>query len=83
MLRNVKRMVVRKGEENMELSEKLAVNLKEIMKQKNISIPELAKKSGVSEATIGNMRNNNFAPKIGNISKVAKALEVKAITLLL
>lgn len=50
--------------------------IKEGMKMRKINAAQLAKVSGVSEASISNYLNDKVKPKTNNIQKLASALEV-------
>ena len=50
--------------------------IKEGMKMRKINAAQLAKMSGVSEASISNYLNDKVKPKTNNIQKLAFALEV-------
>lgn len=50
--------------------------IKEGMRMRKISAAQLAKMSGVSEASISNYLNDKVKPKTNNIQKLASALEV-------
>lgn len=51
--------------------------IKDLMKKKNMSIYQLALKSGVSEACIRNWYSKrNYAPNLEPLQKVANALEI-------
>lgn len=51
--------------------------VKDLMKKKNMSIYQLALKSGVSEACIRNWYSKrNYAPNLEPLQKVAKALDI-------
>ena len=50
--------------------------IKEGMKMRKINAAQLAKMSGVSEASISNYLNDKVKPKTNNIQKLASALEV-------
>jgi len=60
-------------DKTMEIKQKI----KELMKKKNMTIYQLALKSGVSEACIRNWYSKrNYAPNLEPLQKVASALEV-------
>jgi len=72
----------------MTLRERLAINLKRIMKLQGLTIPALVKicekkEIKLSLATIGNLRNNNYAATLDTVEQVAEALGVTAVTLLM
>ena len=50
--------------------------IKEGMKMRKMNAAQLAKMSGVSEASISNYLNDKVKPKTNNIQKLASALEV-------
>ena len=50
--------------------------IKEGMKMRKINAAQLAKISGVSEASISNYLNDKVKPKTNNIQKLASAIEV-------
>ena len=56
--------------------ESIKNRIKEGMRMRKISAAQLAKMSGVSEASISNYLNDKVKPKTNNIQKLAYALEV-------
>lgn len=56
--------------------ESIKNRIKEGMRMRKISAAQLAKMSGVSEASISNYLNDKVKPKTNNIQKLASALEV-------
>lgn len=56
--------------------ESIKNRIKEGMIMRKISAAQLAKMSGVSEASISNYLNDKVKPKTNNIQKLASALEV-------
>lgn len=61
----------------MTFSEKL----KDLRKEKNMSIKELAKKSGVTAVSISNYENGHYIPNLLTIKKLARALKCDFETL--
>lgn len=60
-------------DKTIEIKEKI----KDLMKKKNMSIYQLALKSGVSEACIRNWYSKrNYAPNLEPLQKVANALDI-------
>ena len=53
-----------------------ASRLKEILNKKNINCNQLSKKSGVSRANLCRYLQEEYAPKIGNVIKIADALNI-------
>lgn len=51
-------------------------NIRRLMKLKELSIPKLARKSGVGTATISNILNGKASPSSTTLIKISKALEV-------
>lgn len=56
--------------------------LRNILKEKNMPQRALAKKTGITEATVSNYINGKQLPKLGIIEKIALALDVKTDYLL-
>ena len=54
-------------------SEEIATKIKEIAKEKNISIKEILEKSNLSESVIRSMKKS--MPKSDNLAKIADTLE--------
>lgn len=44
---------------------------------RNISLRQLEKMTGISKSTLNNIENNKTDPTIGQLEKIAKALNVK------
>lgn len=53
-----------------------ASRLKEILNKKNINCNQLSKISGVSRANLCRYLQEEYAPKIGNVIKIADALNI-------
>lgn len=53
-----------------------ASRLKEILNKKNINCNQLSKKSGVSRTNLCRYLQEEYAPKIGNVIKIADALNI-------
>jgi len=50
--------------------------LRELRLKRKLSLRDLEKLSGVDHSTIGRIENGDFLPGLGNLWKLAKALEV-------
>lgn len=62
----------------------ITVNLKELLKQKNISQKELSKMTGIREVTISEIvRNTKTGMNYSHFEKIAEALNVQDINELL
>lgn len=59
--------------------EKLVVVVKtwEFRNNKNVTLEELSSITGISTSTLNNIENHKTEPKIGQLVKIAKALEVE------
>ncbi|APT75038.1 hypothetical protein LN42_00465 [Marinitoga sp. 1137] len=51
-------------------------NLKELRTKKNLTLNQLAKMTGLNQATIWRIENGIIIPKIDTAQKIAKVLEV-------
>ncbi len=51
--------------------------IKQIRKQKNITLDELSKRSGVSKTHINDIENNRKEPTLSIAVSIAKALDVQ------
>lgn len=56
---------------------RIIFKIKEFRKQKNMTLKELSKKSGVSTSHIGDVENNEKMPSILCILRIAKGLGLK------
>ncbi|GMQ62448.1 helix-turn-helix domain-containing protein [Vallitalea maricola] len=56
--------------------------IREIREIKNYNKSQLAKKAGISKATISKLENYKESPTIETLEKIAKALDVKVSDLL-
>lgn len=56
---------------------KVEILVKDIRKEKNISLKKLSNKSGVSTTHINDIENNNKSPSLYVMIRLAKALEVE------
>jgi transcriptional regulator with XRE-family HTH domain len=54
----------------------LAQRIKELRFKQNITLSELAKRSGVGKATLSRIENNLTSPSIKSLNKIAKALNM-------
>ena len=54
----------------------IEMKLKQIRKEKNMSLSELSKKSGVSKTQINDIENNRKKPTLQSVILLAKALDV-------
>lgn len=55
----------------------IEMKLKQIRKQKNITLSELSRKSGVSKTQINDIENNKKKSTLQSIILLAQALDVK------
>ncbi|MGW8194816.1 MAG: helix-turn-helix domain-containing protein [Desulforhopalus sp.] len=60
---------------------KIALRLKALRMEKNLSVESLARKSGVSEKDIRGIEENMFSAPLGKIISLAKILEVEVSSL--
>ncbi len=49
----------------------------QVRKEKNVSLVELAKLTGISKSTLNNIENGKTLPKITQLEAIAKALETR------
>ena len=61
---------------------RFAVRLKQLREKKKLTVDELAEISGIPKKSIYNWESTMRSPSIGNLPLLAKALGVKARTLL-
>ena len=54
----------------------IVIELKELRKEKGLTLRDLADKCGVSPSTISNIENGDKTPKVDNLFYIAKALGV-------
>lgn len=66
----------------MDIKEILAIRLRNILEEKNMTQYELSKKSTVTEATISNFINCKQLPKLEVVSKISDVLGVSVDYLL-
>lgn len=66
----------------MEISQILAENLKAIRAQQNLSLGQLAERSGMSKVMLAQLEKGDSNPTINTILKIANALNVPYMTLL-
>lgn len=60
----------------MELGKIIAVNLKELRTERNLTLGQLAKLSGISKAMLSDMEKGDSNPTINTIWKIANGLKV-------
>lgn len=70
--------VNRKGSKQMDwdLGQIIAMNLKQLRTERNLTLGQLAKESGVSKAILSDMEKGESNPTINTIIKVSKGLNV-------
>lgn len=56
------------------INEQLGKMIKTMRDHRNLTQEELAEKSGLSRVTIGQIERGNAEPSVGNIHKIASAL---------
>ncbi|KAF5060279.1 HTH-type transcriptional regulator SutR [anaerobic digester metagenome] len=60
----------------MELGKIIAINLKELRNERNLTLGQLSKISGISKAMLSDMEKGNSNPTINTIWKIANGLNV-------
>lgn len=66
----------------MELSKIIALNLKELRNQRNLTLGQLSKLSGISKAMLSDIEKGNSNPTINTIWKIANGLNIPYTKLL-
>lgn len=66
----------------MEIDKTIAANLKKLREQQNLSIGQLAEKTGLSKVMLSQLEKGGSNPTINNIWKIASALNVPYTALL-
>ncbi|PKG22917.1 helix-turn-helix domain-containing protein [Niallia nealsonii] len=69
-------------EENLELYSQVGMNLKEIRRNRKISLEELAEKSNVSKLTLGKIERGEANPTLNILWKICRALNIQLASLL-
>lgn len=69
-------------DENIDLSSQVGINLREIRKNKKISLDELAKISDVSKLTLGKIERGEANPTINILWKICRGLNIPLASLL-
>ena len=59
----------------------IVFHIKQIRREKNISLKQLSRKSGISSSQINDIENNNKMPSIFTLELIAKALNEKVTDL--
>lgn len=62
--------------------QKIGEKLRKLRKDKNITLKELARKSGLSVSFISNLERDLCSPTIDNLQKICEAMELSIISLL-
>ena len=70
-------------EENMELYSQVGRNLREIRRQRKISLEELAEKSNVSKLTLGKIERGEANPTLNILWKICRGLTIPLASLLI
>ena len=52
------------------------MRIKELLKEKNVTQKELAKRMGVSEGTISTFMSGKFSPTLDTLQRIAEALDI-------
>lgn len=68
--------------ENMEIGEIIAHNLKQIRKERNLSLGQLAEQAGVSKVMLSQLEKGDSNPTINTIWKITGALNLPYTSLL-
>lgn len=71
-----------KREDSREIGKIVAANLKEIRKNKELSLDTLASMSGVSKSMLGQIERGESSPTVNTLWKIATALHISFTTLL-
>ena len=66
----------------MEVDKIIAANLKRMREERNLSLSQLAARSGLSKVTLSQLERGGANPTINNIWKIANALGVPYTSLL-
>ncbi|RAS77978.1 helix-turn-helix domain-containing protein [Priestia endophytica] len=69
-------------EENIDLSSQVGINLREIRRDKNISLEELANISDVSKLTLGKIERGEANPTLNILWKICRGLNIPLTHLL-
>lgn len=56
---------------------KIKILVKKIREEKNMTLEELSKKSGISKGNLSKIENQEIDPKISTLIQISKALEVE------
>jgi len=70
------------NEENIDLSGQVGVNLREIRKNKRMSLEELANVSNVSKLTLGKIERGETNPTVNILWKICRGLNIPLVSLL-
>ncbi|HAU32993.1 MAG TPA: transcriptional regulator, partial [Lysinibacillus sp.] len=68
-------------EENMDLSSQVGMNLREIRKNKRMSLEELASISNVSKLTLGKIERGETNPTVNILWKICRGLHIPLVSL--
>lgn len=52
------------------------MRIKELLREKNITQGELAKRMGITNGAVSQILNDKYAPKLDTLQRIADALEV-------
>ncbi|MGG0796562.1 XRE family transcriptional regulator [Brevibacillus laterosporus] len=69
-------------DETKKLIQFVGTTLRELRKEQNLSLEELAAKTGVSKLTLGNIERGETNPTLGMLWKISNGLTVPLMTLL-
>ncbi|MBT2605220.1 helix-turn-helix transcriptional regulator [Bacillus sp. ISL-53] len=69
-------------EENIDLSSHVGLNLREIRRNKRISLEELASLSNVSKLTLGKIERGETNPTVNILWKICRGLNIPLVSLL-
>lgn len=66
----------------MDIKQRYIDHMKEAMKTNGLNARELAKRSGISEASISRYLSGQMVPRVGAVSKMANAMHVDPVWLM-
>ncbi len=55
----------------------MALRLREILKERNLTVAQFAEMSGMSQSNISNYMNGNISPTLDTLHKIANALDIE------
>ena len=66
-----------RGPEDEDIAVRVGERVKRVREQRGLSLLDISQRTGIDDATLGDIEEGRMAPPLGTVIKLAKALEMK------